>query len=203
MKAIIQSIGLEKIFPQSDQLGESSKGVNQTKIRMLSKLGHQPKAAEVRTMLEAHYEFLRGGGAGGQWKVLQIGDLVIGFYDKEITTSGKQAIFERMNLEKVEFECLEFPFANFCGAYAVAANFKRSNLSYSLFTDATLQKVTFEEAYLKQVDFSRSDLSGACFRKANLSGADFENCNLQGADFRGAKFDTARFPGANLNGVLY
>lgn len=154
-------------------------------------------------MLKKHHAFLASGGAGGRWKLLQVGDLVLGFYDWDKDTEGEQAIFERINLTKTALKKLAFPFANFCGVFAKETDFSFSDMSYSIFTDATLESTSFEGAYLKNVDFSRANLKGANFINANLSGADFENCDLCEADFTGAKLDTARFPGTNLKGVKY
>lgn len=201
MKSIIQS--LENVFPLSNQCGGDQKGINSQKMKWMALQGYRPDQAKILQMLELHYEFLASGGAGGKWKALQVGDIVIGFYDKEVEGKGEQAIFERMNLEHLNFADLEFPFANFCGVHGDASIFKNANLGHSTFTDSSLVEARFEGAYLRQVDFSRSDLRAACFRGANLSGADFENCNLEGADFTDAKISTARFPGAKLQNVLY
>jgi len=203
MKANIDSIQSNKMFPFSTEKGGDSSGINHQKMKVMAEYGPKLKQEHIEKLLLLHHDFLSGGGAGGRWKALQLGDIVVGFYDWKNIEQGEQAIFERMNLSAISLYRLEFPFANFCGVYANKANFKACNLSYSLCTDAILSKVNFEGAYLKNVDFSRSDLSGARFVNANLSGVDFENCDLRGADFSGAKFDTARFPGANLKDVNY
>ena len=191
------------MFSLSTQKGGDSSGINHQKMRMMAEYGLVLNKDYLLKVLENHHEFLALGGAGGQWKALQVGDLVVGFYDKEPDEAGKQAIFERSNLTKVSLHSLEFPFANFCGVFGKETDFSFSNLSYSLFTDATLEGANFEGATLKHVDFSRSNLQGARFTNADLSGSDFENCDLINANFSGAKFDTARFPGAKLEGVIH
>ena len=191
------------MFPLSTEKGGDSSGINHQKMKMMAEFGIILTRNNIDQMLESHHAFLASGGAGGQWKTLQVGDLVLGFYECNIDSEGGQAIFERTNLTKVTLQKMEFPFANFCGVFAKETDFSFSNLSYSLLTDATFEGANFEGASLRNVDFSRSDLKNARFVNANLSGADFENCDLSGADFRGARFDTARFPGASLINVKY
>ncbi len=191
------------MFPLITQKGSDSSSINHQKMKLLAEQGKLLKKDHIIQMLKVHHDFLATGGAGGEWKALQVNDMVLGFYDLENECSGKQAIFERMNLTEVSFHSLEFPFANFCGVFAKETEFGFSNLSYSIFTDSTLEKANFEGARLKNVDFSRSNLKGASFLNADLAGADFENCDLSDADFTGARFETARFPGANIKGVKY
>ena len=191
------------MFPLSTKKGSDCSSINHQKIRMMAEYGLTLNKDHIIKILEAHHEFLISGGAGGQWKALQVEDLVIGFYDSSNTGKGEQAIFERTNLTKTSFNKLALPFANFCGVFARETDFSFSDLSHSLYTDATLEGANFEGANLKKVDFSRSNLKEARFVNANLSGVDFENCDLSNADFTGAKFDTARFPGVNLKGIKY
>ncbi len=203
MKTNILSLSYNEIFPYSTEKGGDCSGINQQKMRLMAEHGEKLHPDNIDRIIENHHEFLGSGGAGGRWKSLQISDIVIGFYDSEVESEGQQAVFEKMNLINVLFKQLEFPFANFCGVFAIGNNFSFSNLSYSLFTDATLENVNFEGANLKNVDFSRANLRNACFVNANLSGVDFENCDLRGADFTNAKFATARFPGALLDRVKF
>ncbi len=189
-------------FPFCTEKGSDHLSINSQKMRLLAEFGHKLTEGSFQKIQEVHHEFLSAGGAGGKWQILQVGDLVVGFYDVESKAEG-QAVFERMNLTKVKIKDIELPFANFCGAFAIKTDFSFSNLSYSLFTDASLESTNFEGAYLKNVDFSRSNLMGACFKNADLSGVDFENCNLSNADFRGAKIKSARFPGAILDEIQY
>jgi len=203
MKTNILSISFNEKFPFSNEKGGDCSGINQHKMRLMAEHGLKLHPDHLEKIIEQHHEFLGSGGAGGQWKSLQINDIVIGFYDSEVESTGRQAVFEKMNLTNVSFKRLEFPFANFCGSFAIENDFSFSNLSYSLFTDATLNNTNFEKANLKSVDFSRSNLKNACFINANLTGADFENCDLRGVDFTGAKLTMARFPGALLDEVKY
>jgi uncharacterized protein YjbI with pentapeptide repeats len=191
------------MFPLSTQKGSDCSSINHQKIKLMAENGLVLNKDRIVQILEAHHSFLVSGGAGGRWKTLQVGDLVIGLYDSNNTGNGEQAIFERMNLTKISFNKLALPFANFCGVFATETDFSFSDLSYSLFTDATLEGANFEGANLRKVDFSRSNLKEAKFINANLYGVDFENCDLSNADFTGATFDTARFPGVNLKGIKY
>lgn len=203
MRTIQSMRHMHDIFPFSTEEGNDCSQINQQKMRFLGMQGPVPNQNDLQLIMERHHEFLATGGAGGEWKVLQISDLVIGFYDLIEEAGGQQAIFERMNLSKVTFERLEFPFANFCGVFAKALKAKEANLSHSLFTDSTLEGADFSGANLQNVDFSRSSLKGANFQNANLHAVDFENCDLRDADFSKARFSSARFPGCNLEHVKY
>lgn len=203
MRTIHSTLPIQDIFPYSTEEGSDCSGVNYQKIRFLGEHGLTLNQADVTLILERHHEFLASGGAGGHWKVLQIGDLVAGFYDLVEAAGGQQAIFERMNLTKVSLEQLEFPFANFCSVFGINLKANNANLSHCLFTDSTLVNTDFSNANLQHVDFSRANLRGANFSGANLAGVDFENCDLSGADFSGARFTSARFPGAKLLNVSY
>lgn len=203
MKLTIQTLNQPDIFQLCNQKGSDCSRINSQKIKLMGEYGPRLTQDIILKMLEAHHDFLSAGGAGGKWKTLQVGDVVIGFYEWEEIKEGEQAIFERMNLTKGTIKNLEFPFANFCSVYAIDVDFSLSNLGFSLFTDATLINANFKNANLNKVDFSRSDLSGADFTNANLSNVDFENCKLSRANFTGAKFDSAQFPGAQLDGVIY
>lgn len=198
---IIASNSLDR-FPFSTEKGGDSSGINHQKMRLMAEQGLFVKKEQLYEIQGSHYEFLASGGAGGRWKALQVGDIVVGFYESEVETEGVQAIFERMNLTKTSFHRLEFPFSNCCGIFAERVDFSYSNLGYSLLTDSALSKANFSNANLRHVDFSRSDLRGVQFVNADLSNADFENCDLRNANFTGAKFNTARFPGARLEGAI-
>ncbi len=203
MRTIHSTLPLQDIFPLCTEQGSDCSGVNYQKIRFLGEHGPALTQSDISLIMDRHHEFLASGGAGGQWKVLQIGDLVAGFYDVLAVAGGQQAMFERMNLSNISLELLEFPFANFCGAFGLGLKANNANLSHCLFTDSTLENADFSNANLQYVDFSRANLRGVSFKGANLKGVDFENCNLNGADFSSARFSSARFPGAKLANVSY
>lgn len=82
------------------------------------------------------------------------------------------------------------------------ANFEKSALQMSNFTDCDFRGVNFNGARLEYVDFGGSDLRGADFTDARLSGASFINTDLSGVKgltaeqlartaFYGAKVDPA------------
>jgi uncharacterized protein YjbI with pentapeptide repeats len=203
MSIIHTTLPMEHIFPLSTQEGSDCSGINQQKIRFLGSQRAALNQNDLQLIMERHHEFLASGGAGGQWKVLQINDITVGFYDLLEEVGGQQAIFERMNLSQLILEGHEFPFANFCGVFAQGLKAAGANLGHCLFTDSSLEGADFSGANLQHVDFSRSILKGVNFQRANLHRVDFENCDLRGTDFTGARFTTARFPGAYLTNVNF
>lgn len=78
---------------------------------------------------------------------------------------------------------LTLPQGNFQCWRKLNADFKKSDLTDSIFWRADLYKA----------DFSGANLQGALFMKADLSYANFRGANLQDVNFRGAKLFNARF----------
>jgi len=195
---------LHSIFPLSNQEGRPTIGINKSRITNLAKNSKPLSSSQLEQILEKHFDFLSGGGAGGEWQTILVKGLVLGLYNAPLVVKdGEQATFERANLSKVEIAKRQIPFANFCGVYKENGDFQNANLSYCLFTDSFLQGADFRGTNLQNTDFSRANLRFANFQNANLQGVDFENCDLSGADFRNAKLLNSRFPGANLKNVFH
>lgn len=191
------------IFPLSWEKGNAQQGINTQRMRQLAKQSLPISKAVFEEKLEEHHRFLREGGAGGTWKILQVEGLVVAVYQNKRSTKAEQLSIEYSALAfGINFVELTLPFLNACAAYLPGLDATKAVLPFSLFTDCSLEKAIFHKADLQGVDFSRANLQGVDFRNANLSKVDFENCDLRGADFRGARIVGARFPGAQLEGVL-
>ncbi len=204
METITELTLIHSFFPLSNQKGRNTIGINKKRSANLTKKAKPISRNKLNKIIEKHFDFLASGGAGGEWQTILVEGLVFGLYNVPfVITDGVQAIFERVNLSKIELTNKEIPFANFCGSYKENGDFSNANLSYCLFTDAFLDGTDFNGSNLQKTDFSRASLRCANFKNANLQGADFENCDLTGADFRNAKINNARFPGAKLEGILH
>lgn len=194
----------EQEFPLAGQAGSDCSTIKSAAMRQRAEQSAAITEEEWQQIVLAHQDFLRAGGAGGQWKMMQLMGQVFGAYQlgRELQ-KGQQAILDMRRLApELDLEELQMPYASFCGAWLKYLNFSEAQLQFSLFTDAMLEKAIFAEAQLAGSDFSRACLRGASFLNANLQGADFELADLRGADFRGAILTDARFPGAQLEGVL-
>lgn len=187
---------LKDRFPFCDQVRFSQSHINRATLKMIADNGEQISQSELTEIIEKHHEFLLAGGVGGEWKVIEIRGMVTAFYNqnKEIT-EGDQAVFERKNIIKNNFEKVELPYSNFCAASAEGVLFSNSNFERSLFSDSFLKDASFYNSNFTGVDFSRSDLRNVNFKDSNLTNVDFENCDLRGANFDGAKWSGASFTG--------
>ncbi|AFC26164.1 pentapeptide repeat-containing protein [Saprospira grandis] len=200
----LKQLLFEQEFPLAGQAASDCSTIKSAAMRQRAEQSPAIEEEEWQRILLAHQDFLRAGGAGGQWKMMQLMGQVFGAYQlgRELS-KGQQAILDMRRLSaELDLEELQMPYASFCGAWLKYLNFSEAQLQFSLFTDAMLEKAIFAEAQLAGSDFSRACLRGASFVNANLQGADFELADLRGVDFRGAILTDARFPGAQLEGVL-
>lgn len=199
---MITNSTIEDYFPFCMQQGADSSLIDKQRIKQFAAQYPILTQKNIADTIKAHLIFLKNGGAGGQWKTIQVKGIVFALYFGEAVSLGKQANFElRRFSSESALEQVVLPFSNFCGSIIETVSFYNSDLSYSIFTDVAGQGANFQNAQLAYTDFTRADLANANFKNANLVGADFENCNLSGADFRGANLSQTRFPGAILEQI--
>ena len=80
----------------------------------------------------------------------------------------------------------------------IGADFRDSDLPFTNFFFAKLDKAKFNRAYLIRSIFKNAQLKKAEFIMAKLGAADFEDANLTGADLRTADLQNTNFKGAIL-----
>jgi uncharacterized protein YjbI with pentapeptide repeats len=141
---------------------------------------------------------------------------------------GKLADLEGWNLDKLNLESADLPFAklrsvsfrntylpgaNFAHADLLKVNFSGAILNGTDFLDANLSRgnlaftdcgeANFTNAILENVNFEGANLEEAIFEGANLKGVNFKNANLSFSDICDADFEGANFEGANLNNTNF
>ena len=202
-----QKIEMKKLFPLSSTLGSDMSDLNREYMKVFSDKNMPLKEIEFIKILKDHEKFLKTGGAGGSWNIMNINSLIVGIYVEKFVepnmSKGKQAVINFRKLEQLNTININLKWANLVGIVAEKQNFNRSDLSNSLITDSHLSNSIFEKVNLENTDFSRSNMKNCCFKGANLKGADFENCDLTNADFEGAILDGSHFPGAILENIRY
>jgi uncharacterized protein YjbI with pentapeptide repeats len=193
-----------ELFPRAGVSGADTTAIKTKQMQKAAELKTPLTHLEIKNIVRQHHEFLSTGGAGGRWQTLLLSGMVTGIYIGAESTSGSQAVFEKLHLSSaLDLQEINLPFANFCGVYCKNQDFSEANLSHCLFTDAYLEHTIFMDANLQHTDFSRANLRQVSFMNADLRGADFENCDLTNADFTGAYLDNATFPGAILTNIKY
>lgn len=135
--------------------------------------------------LKDHAAFLAGGGGGGKWQTMSVGEgpggLVLGVYLGPKSELGKQAAVSQSNLEDLDLKRVELPYANILGVKCCKRDFEGANLEGSLFTDSDFTGTSFKNANVSKADFSRSVMVDCDFTGANVTGTDFENVDLTNA----------------------
>ncbi len=141
---------------------------------------------------------------------------------------GKLADLEGWNLDKLNLESADLPFAklrsvsfrntylpganfahadllkvNFSGAILNGTDFLNANLSRGNLAFTDCGEANFTNAILENVNFEGANLEEAIFEGANLKGVNFKNANLSFSDICDADFEGANFEGANLNNTNF
>ena len=141
---------------------------------------------------------------------------------------GKLADLEGWNLDKLNLESADLPFAklrsvsfrntylpganfahadllkvNFSGAILNGTDFLNANLSRGNLAFTDCGEANFTNAILENVNFEGANLVEAIFEGANLKGVNFKNANLSFSDICDADFEGANFEGANLNNTNF
>ena len=106
----------------------------------------------------------------------------------------------------------EMPPANFSNANLAFARILRSDLSFSSFERAKLDRTVFSNVILEGADFTRTtlknsfffhlDLCRASFRWARFAGSSFSDVNLHFADLRAAEIINGGFSNIDVRGAL-
>jgi hypothetical protein len=180
---IKEAISLARIYKMMVELRENAKPMTQE---------------EFDKKLEEHYKFMNSGGAGGRWETLvteggiETG-VVFGVYVGPKGTEGEQLNVSHSNLEQLNLENIFLAYADLVGILCRNQNFKKTDLTGSLFIDSDFTGTSFEGADLSKADFSRSKMINCNFSKANLTNTDMEDVDLTGSDLRSAILDDTRF----------
>jgi uncharacterized protein YjbI with pentapeptide repeats len=194
---------LSSKFPLSDEKGNTFDGMSDDLMYNIVVDVTPVSQQRFVEIVSEHKKFIDANGGNGQWHSLVHNGLIFAVYRGLPVGKGTQGTFYLQKIEGLDFSGAYLPFCNFIGCLGEKISFAKSNLQYSVFTDAHVTHGDFRDADLTGVDFSRSNLSGCCFDNAILDRADFENCDLKGASFIGARMEESRFPGANLKNVKY
>jgi len=154
-------------------------------MKIMRESATQISSDEWKTTLADHAAFIAGGGGGGKWQTVNIGEgpagLVMGVYLGAKSEQGKQASVSQKNLEGLDLKGVELPYANVVGVKCCKKDFEGANLEGSLFTDSDFTGTSFKNANLSKADFSRSVMVDCDFTGSNVTGTDFENVDLTGA----------------------
>lgn len=110
--------------------------------------------------------------------------------------------FSETNLEKSNFQGLDFQNTNFSKAQIISCNFSSANLSNSNFDDCQGYQAQFRKARLSGVSMKRANLMEAILSKAIITDANLEQANLYGVDFLRATVKNTRFHNANLDATI-
>ncbi|MFN8286723.1 MAG: pentapeptide repeat-containing protein [Chitinophagales bacterium] len=185
----------------SSEVPPRSTEMNAELIRSMAQ-GNTPFTnAEIQEALNAHFEFLNSGGAGGRFERLHVAGLPLNIYLSN-GSKGKHLEWRHKLVAKgSSITNADLSFADLSGCICEGVNFSGSKFNGALLTDSFFSAANFEGAIMQGADFTGCDLTNASFKNADLRNADFEIANCEGADFTGAKLEGARFPGANLNNI--
>jgi uncharacterized protein YjbI with pentapeptide repeats len=88
--------------------------------------------------------------------------------------------------------------ANFTGA-----NFKKAQITNSIFSNSVLTGVKFLETYVQDTTFRNVQADGISFFSAVVLRSSFENARLAAADFAKARLSEVSFAGASLAGASF
>lgn len=118
-------------------------------------------------------------------------------------TRARAARFDGASLAGAEFQHSSFPRASFVDVGAPRLRIHRSDLSYSVFSEADLQHATLRGAVLDHVlmhlvDLSFADLRGVIWHGVEFDGMTMVESNLAGLDLRGFDLSGILLGGADL-----
>jgi fluoroquinolone resistance protein len=116
-----------------------------------------------------------------------------------LRTTFRQCRFEQCVFEKCDVSLLKVPESSFIGVRFLHAKmlgidwtqaatpltlaFHGSNISHSMFTRLSLQKMEMVECVAREVDFTGTNLTRANLGKTDFQGSRFADTNLSYADF--------------------
>ena len=148
----------------------------------LAELGAKPTQAELETIYEKHYDFLKNlpGGECADFS----GMLLSGLEMRNMDFSGANfsgAALDGCDMEHGIFEGCDFSGAHFYGVQAGNASMELSDFTGT----------HFEGSNFRHANFENSNCSNAVFEHVNLHKANLDLCDFAGAEFIGTSLATA------------
>ena len=113
--------------------------------------------------------------------------------DLVLLNSSKSSNFSLPNLDKPNFQYVNFSNSVFFDIKLTQSRFDHGALSFVKFLDSELCSASFRGACLDDADFSGTDLTDADFSGASLKNAHFDDANLKRANLKYADLSGADF----------